>query len=84
MRQIIKQPDGRYSIYSTIVENFIYTDLTAEEYIQIRIAEESADIRETITDIIGAIGRGEKPYHQFTKTYDEAVKFIKQRWESDE
>ena len=40
-RQIIEQPNGKYAIWSTIVDDFILEDITVEEYIEFRIQEET-------------------------------------------
>lgn len=77
-RQIVKQPNGRYAIWSSVVNNFVYTNLTREQYIEIRIAEEAQRIKEEIYRIITDLDNGEKPYQIFTKTYEECLEIIKE------
>ncbi|GAG12862.1 unnamed protein product, partial [marine sediment metagenome] len=38
-RQVVIQSDGKYSCWSTIVDNFVWTDATREEYINARAKE---------------------------------------------
>ena len=76
-RQIIKQPDGKYSIWSSIVDNFIITDCTKEEYIEFAINEEKEKIKEQLNEIFEIIEEGGKPYFQFTKTYEDCLETIK-------
>ena len=76
-RQIVKQPDGRFSIWSSIVDNFIITDCTKEEYIEMRIKEETEKIKKDLNEIFDNIENGKNSYFQFTKTYDECIEIIK-------
>ena len=70
-RQIIKQPNGKYAIWSTIVDDFIFFNMTAEEWIQFRIRESAEQVRKDIEEIISKLEKGEKPYYQFTETWDD-------------
>ncbi|MFE7328042.1 hypothetical protein ACFU8W_24225 [Streptomyces sp. NPDC057565] len=43
MRQIVRQPDGRLAVYSTVVDDLVMYDATPDE-----VADEAADfVRET-------------------------------------
>ena len=75
-RQIIKQPNGKYAVFSSIVDDFIFINITIEEYIKFRIAEESEQIRETIQKIATQLDKSEKPYHVSTMSWDEALDTI--------
>jgi hypothetical protein len=44
--QIIKQPNGKYCVFSSVIDNVIHYDMTAEEIIEERIKE----YRERITE----------------------------------
>lgn len=72
--QIIKQPNGNYAVWSTIVTDFVVIDATPEEIIQIWIEDESEKIREQVMKTVGKLERGEKPYYQFTMDWKEALK----------
>jgi hypothetical protein len=62
--QIIKQPDGKWSIFSSITDGFIALDMTQEELIKwegdvARIRAETEARR-----ILDEIERGENPYRR--------------------
>lgn len=48
-RQIVKKPNGKYAIWSSIVDDFVYDDVTKEEYIKIKTGEESDAVRKRLT-----------------------------------
>jgi hypothetical protein len=71
-RQIIKQPNGRYAVWSSVTDDFVALDATAEELVdnageEARVAAE----RET-TEIIRELDEGRRPYRQFTMSWEEA------------
>ncbi len=76
--QIIKQPDGNYCVFSTVVDNVIIVNATRQElmdyYGERARKEASRSTWKTVQDI----EEGKKPYGQFTKTYDEMVETIKE------
>ena len=74
--QIIKQPNGKFCLFSSIVDNVIAFDCTAQDIIDIQIEVESERIKAKVSGIVEALERGEKPYHQFTMSYSEMMKFI--------
>lgn len=75
--QIIKQPDGLYAIFSSVVDDFIWTNCTPEDIIEIRTKEAVKAIREDVLNDVAALDKGEKPYYQFTMSFDEAVRHIR-------
>jgi ADP-ribosylglycohydrolase len=75
--QIIKQSNGKYAIFSSIVDDFILANVTPEEIIEYYIKRESEDIRKRINKTIDQLNSGEKPYYQFTMTLEEALDTIK-------
>ena len=48
-----------------------------EEIIEYFVEGERERLTERVTKIVAALERGEKPYHQFTMTWKEAVKWRK-------
>lgn len=46
-----KHSNGKYSIWSTIVGNFIMADVTEEEVVQFYLGEEERNIRERVRRI---------------------------------
>ena len=74
-RQIIKQPNGKYCVFSTVVDNVTDYDMTPEEIIE-DWSKSFGDVSEKVNKIIDKLERGEKPYYQFTQTFDEMITFI--------
>lgn len=72
-RQIIKQPDGLFAVWSTVVDGFVMIDATPKEIIEEWVAEQELEIGESVMRTVNALKHGEKPYHQFTMTFDEAL-----------
>jgi hypothetical protein len=65
-RQIIKQPDGRYCIFSTTVDDLIYYDCTAQDLIEISGSEAMQEAEEATKRKIMKVETKKKPYFQFT------------------
>lgn len=71
--QIIKRPDGSYAVWSTGVDDFIIVDATAaqlEVYYGDRAYQDAA---RDVQEIIDKLNNGDKPYHQFTLTWEEML-----------
>ena len=83
-QQIIKQPNGKYSVYSSVTESVVLYDFTSDqliEYFQGRAAAEAkAEIKRKLKDIES----NNRPYHQFTKTWDEIKDSIPKDWLKEE
>lgn len=75
--QIIKQPDGKYLIFSSIVDNIIATGGTREEIINYYVKRAVADETERVSKLIDSIEAGEKPYLQFGYTFEEVLRTVK-------
>lgn len=76
--QIVKQPDGMYAIWSSTVDNFTAVDCkNAEEIADVLTLEFRQDCVAKATATIAKLDRGERPYCQFTMTFDECVKKIR-------
>jgi 2-iminoacetate synthase ThiH len=76
--QIIKQPDGKYCGFSTVTDDAVYYDATKEEIIEDLVDKFRKTTTEQITAVIDALDRGEKPYYQFTMSYEEMFETIKE------
>lgn len=72
-RQIIRQPNGRFSIFSTITDSFIFTDLTENQVRQEFIKDAMIVAQGQVNTILKGIKAGAKPYLHNTVEYDEAV-----------
>lgn len=74
-RQIIKQPDGKFAIFSSMTDTIIVYDASAAEVI-VWFAEEAAQrTRDEVERLIGHVdsGRPQEAYGQFVMTWDEAL-----------
>lgn len=73
-QQIIKQPDGRLAVFSSVTGSFIVVDATPDELVEWR-AEEAAEkareqTRRELEHVLADNPR--KVYFQFAKTWEEA------------
>lgn len=71
--QIIKQPNGRYAIFSSVCDDFVVVDANKEEIIQEFETALGKFGGNTADRIIHQLDSGDRPYHQFTLSFDDAV-----------
>ena len=76
MGQIIKQPNGKYCLFSTIVDSVTYYNMTKEEIVKVWTEKAKIDFEDKVSGIIEKLDKGEKPYFQFTLNYEEMLKTI--------
>jgi hypothetical protein len=72
-QQIIKQPDGLYAVFSSVVDAFILLDCTRDDLIEHFMEQEKRNIVRTVDQKLGMLDKGEAAYYQFTMTWDEAL-----------
>lgn len=81
-RQIIKQPNGKYAVWTTSSDQFISANCTKEEIINDWISEEIEEIYnripQTVNNIVEQLDVGAKPYHQFTMNWEEALETMEE------
>jgi hypothetical protein len=77
-RQIIKQPNGKYCIFSSIVDNITHYDMSVDDIIEEWVNEAKEDIKKRVKDTVSKLEAGEQPYFQFTKSYEEMLSTIKE------
>lgn len=75
-QQIIKQPDGRLAVFSTVTDSFVVVDATPEEVIEWRAEEAAQEASErTEAELKRVLDSAiDKPYRQFTLTWEEAAR----------
>lgn len=78
--QIIKQPNGKFAVWSSGVDDFILIDATPEEIVQDYVEKESERIRKEVADIVTALERGGKPSGM---TFDKAVAWVRRHHSPD-
>ena len=77
-KQIIKQPNGKYCIFSTIVDNVTHYDMSVEDIIEDLANEAKNKIVEDVKKIVEKLIKNEQPYYQFTKSFDDMLLTIKE------
>ena len=82
--QIIQQPNGKFCLFNSIVDNITFYDATEEEIITEFAKESQIEIEKKVKEIIGQLKAGAKPYFQFTKSYTEAIETIEEIHGKDE
>lgn len=75
-KQIIKQPNGKYCIFDSIVDDITQFDCTKDEILDLWVEEYRIKTKIIISEVITKINREEKPYFNFTKSYEEAIECI--------
>lgn len=73
MRMIVKQPNGKFCVYSTIADDCIMWDMTPEDIINEYVNEYRQEISNKITEDVSELNKGGKPYGQFTRTFEGIV-----------
>ena len=71
--QVVRQPDGRYAVWSSVTDDFVAVNLEAADVIEATAQSAAEEVRQEMTRIIGVLEKGGKPYFQFTKTFEECV-----------
>lgn len=79
-KQVIKQPNGRFAIFSSGTDTFHYMDLTAEEVEEHFVSRAAEDARENIRRILEFVQNDQpkKVYYQFALTWQEALDLDKE------
>jgi hypothetical protein len=74
-QQIIKQPNGRYAVFSSNTDTVILWDATEEEIVDHFAEQGEADARTHAWVLIEHVraGRPKDAYFQFAMTWDEAL-----------
>lgn len=83
--QIIKQPNGLYAVWSSVVDHFIMWDCTPEDIIEDRVQEFREQTDKGVREICRRLDEGDmKTYHQFTMTWNEAIEDIEEQYGKDD
>jgi hypothetical protein len=77
-RQIIKQPNGKYCIFSSIVDNVTHYNMSVDDIIEEWLNEAKNKIVEDVKSIVAKLENNEQPYYQFTKSFDDMLFVIKE------
>jgi len=71
--RIIKQPDGKFAVWSTAVDASTMIDATPDEIVEEWLSDERARLTQRAEQITTALDADERPYHQFTESWEEAL-----------
>jgi hypothetical protein len=72
-RQVIKQPDGLYAIFSSITDTWIVYDATRQEIVDYYVEVAVKDAKRDALRVLDAVDENpRKAYYQFTMTFAEA------------
>lgn len=77
--QIVKQPNGKYCIYNTIIDDVTVFNCTKSDIIELRCKEARQKIVEEVNEVVSKLDNCEKPYYQFTLTFEEVLQNIKEK-----
>lgn len=75
-RQIIKQPNGKYCIFSSVVDGVIWTQATRDQLVEAFVDDARKGIEREVDCVVSALEVGGRPYYQFTMTYAEMLETI--------
>jgi hypothetical protein len=76
-QQIVKQPNGLYCLWSSVVDDFTLIDATPEDIVDEFVKHEQRRLEKRVHEIVADLERGIRPYNQFTRTFDECVATVK-------
>lgn len=72
-RQIIRQSDGLYALFSTEADSFVDGNLTRAALLAAVCGEAVERAAADAIRVMDALDAGGKPYHQFTLSWDQAL-----------
>lgn len=80
-KQIIKQPDGKYAVFSSVTDTIIFWDATEEEVVQYFVDRVVEGTRRSVEKILThvAADKPRKAYYQFAMTWEEALQSDRER-----
>lgn len=74
--QVIKQPNGKFSLWSSIVDDFIGVNLEPKEIVEHWNEADRERNQARMDSILKSIESNGRPYHQFTMTVEDALEQI--------
>lgn len=72
-RQVIRQPDGKYAVFSTGTDQWVMWDFTREQYIEHRAEQAAREAREDAARLLDEVDAGEVPWGGWTFAEANAV-----------
>lgn len=69
----VQQPNGKYAVWSSVVGDFIMSDLSAHQLREWYVGRETVKAYEHIDGVIGDWENGERPYRSYPKNYEDCI-----------
>lgn len=82
-QQIVKQPNGQYAVWSSVVDDFVMVDASPQDIIADQTKDAHERIYQQVQQVVRDLDAGGKPYHQFTRSFDECVATIREQHGDD-
>lgn len=75
-RQIIKQPDGKFAVWSTVADGLMAHGMTRAEVEDLFVNEAKRDALDRVRQVLDLVdsGRARDAYFQFVKPWAEALR----------
>jgi hypothetical protein len=72
--RIIKQPDGKYAVFSSGTDTIIFWDATYDEIVEFFVQRAVEVATRDVKQVLDRVAADEPlPYYQFTMTWEEAL-----------
>ena len=84
MQQIIKQSNGKYCLYSSIVGDVVLWDATPNDILDEWVNSYRKEMAQKIKKIIESLDDNGKPYYQFTISFEDVIEDLKKNNPSSE
>ena len=72
--QVIKQPNGKLCIFSSISDTFLLVDGTEQDIVDFFVEDAVESAKDSAKQVIQRVKEMDKPYYQFTMDFADAVK----------
>jgi len=77
-QQIIKQPDGQYALWSSVVDDFVALNCTPEDIFEIWLEDERRRVEDAVTSEIAKLNDPKAKLRCTQKSWEEALHTRKQ------
>ena len=71
--QIIKQPNGKFSIFSTVVDHIVLYDATPDDIVAFYLKKELDDIKQRVNKVCSEWDNDEDPYGLDTMYWEDVL-----------
>ena len=84
MQQIIKQSNGKYCLYSSVMGDVVLWDATPDDILNEWVNSYRIEMSQKIKRITESLDDNEKPYYQFTISFEDVIEDLKKNNPSSE